>query len=44
VLKFKANIDVAKIEQDYQKNEKTLKDKRELLLKISSDIGATEKE
>jgi DNA sulfur modification protein DndD len=42
--KIQGNIDVAKIELDYQKNEKTLKDKRELLLKISSDIGATEKE
>jgi len=42
--KIQGNIDVAKIEQDYQKNESTLKDKRELLLKISSEIGATEKE
>lgn len=42
--KIQGNIDVAKIEQDYQKNEKTLKDKRDLLLKISSDIGAAEKE
>ncbi|MDR3586892.1 MAG: AAA family ATPase [Desulfosporosinus sp.] len=42
--KIQGNIDVAKIEQDYQKNEKTLKDKRDLLLKITSDIGATEKE
>jgi len=42
--KIQGNIDVAKIEQDYQKNEKTLKDKRDLLLKISSDIGATERE
>ena len=42
--KIQGNIDVAKIEQDYQKNEITLKGKRDLLLKISSDIGATEKE
>lgn len=42
--KIQGNIDVTKIEQDYQKNEGTLKDKRDLLLKISSDIGATEKE
>lgn len=42
--KILGNIDVAKIEQDYQKNEITLKNKRELLLKITSDIGATEKE
>lgn len=42
--KIQGNIDTAKIEQDYQKNEKQLKDKRELLLKISSDIGAAESE
>ena len=42
--KIQGNIDVAKIEQDYQKNESILKDKRELLIKISSEIGATEKE
>jgi len=43
-VKIQGNIDVAKIEKDYQKNEKTLKDKRDLLLKISSDSGAAEKE
>ncbi len=42
--KIQGNINVAKIEQDYQKNEQTLKDKRELLVKIASDIGAAEKE
>lgn len=42
--KILGNIDVAKIEGDYQKNEKILKEKRELLLNVTSDIGATEKE
>lgn len=42
--KIQGNIDVAKIEQEYQKNEENLKNKRELLNKISYDIGATEKQ
>ncbi len=41
---IKGNINVAQIEEDYQKNEKTLAEKRELLEKIAADIGATEKE
>ncbi len=42
--KIQGNIDVSKIEQEYQKNTKVLNEKRDLLLKISSNIGATEKE
>lgn len=42
--KIQGNIDVKKIEEDYQKNEKQLKEKRDLLLKIVSDIGAVESE
>ena len=41
---IKGRLDVEKIERDYQKNEKDLKDKRELLIKIMSDIKFTESE
>lgn len=42
--KIQGNIDVAKIEQEYQKTDKRLKEKRDSLLDITSKIGATEKE
>lgn len=41
---IKGRLDVEKIEIEYQKNEKDLKDKRELLIKIMSDIKFTESE
>lgn len=42
--KIQGNINVTKIEQDYQDNEGSLKSKRELLLKIVADIGGVESE
>jgi DNA sulfur modification protein DndD len=42
--KILGNYNVAKTEQEYQDNEQTLKEKRTLQLKITSDIGATESE
>jgi DNA sulfur modification protein DndD len=41
---IKGVVDVAKIEQDYQKNEQDLRNKRDLLLKIMSNIGTAESE
>lgn len=41
--KIQGNIDVAKIERDYQENERILKEKRDILLRISSGLGVAGK-